>query len=118
MDGSRGSASATKACPECGATIHVDTRAVTWCLDCEWNLHPGGSLSPRAARAARRNEALAGRLLRRGAKGRSGLGARLALVLSLLAVTLTGVSLVGGLAVAIVGRDSPLLVGLGVILSR
>lgn len=77
----------------------------------------GGSVTRRARRAARRNEALAERLLRRGVAGRRGLGAALALALSLLVVALTVLCVVGGVAVAILGRHSPLLVGLGLILA-
>ena len=46
-----------------------------------------------------------------------GLGATLALALSLLVVTLTVLCVVGGVAVAILGRHSPLLVGLGLIVA-
>jgi hypothetical protein len=77
----------------------------------------GGSVTRRGRRAARRNEALAERLLRRGVAGRRGLGATLALALSLLVVTLTVLCVVGGVAVAILGRHSPLLVGLGLIVA-
>lgn len=78
---------------------------------------PGGLETRRARRSARRNEALAERLLRRGVAGRTGLGATLALALSLLVVTLTVLCVVGGVAVAVLGRHSPLLVGLGLILA-
>src|SRR5262245_31890342 len=117
MDQSGAISGVTRPCPECGATMPVDTRGVTWCLDCEWNLDPDGALAQRSRRAARRNEALAERLLRRGSRRRVELGATLALALSVAALLLAPLCFVGGVAIAVGGRGSPLLIGLGVILA-
>ncbi len=113
----RTAGSDTTPCPDCGATIEVDTRAIRWCLACEWNLDPGADGSPRARRAARRNEASAERLLARGARRWSGAGAVVAVVLGVAPLLGTVVCLAGGLALVVSGRHSPLLVGLGVILA-
>jgi Zn-dependent protease with chaperone function len=117
MDDSSATSGVTTPCPECGAAIQVDTRAMRWCLDCEWNLDPSGSIGPRARRVARRNEALADRLLRHGGQSRPDLGATFALVLGVVALMLAPLCLVGGVAIVVAGRHSPLLIGLGVILA-
>ncbi|MFD7688555.1 M48 family metalloprotease [Streptomyces sp. NPDC059781] len=30
----------TRSCPECGAAVRTDTRFVTWCRACDWNVDP------------------------------------------------------------------------------
>jgi ribosomal protein L37AE/L43A len=41
-------------CPECGKTVPVDRRFVTWCEHCEWDVDPGAKdLDPVPMRAAR-----------------------------------------------------------------
>ena len=120
MTGGNVRAGATTPCPECGATIEVDTRAVRWCVDCEWNLGPGGERSAPERRLARRNEAAVERLLARGDRGarlRGGPQAIAAVMLGVAPLLLTVVCLGGGLALAVLGRHSPLQVGLGVILA-
>src|SRR5262245_6137478 len=117
IDEGRAPSRVTKPCPECGATMPVDTRVVTWCPDCDWNLDPGGSTKSKTPRATRRNEALAERVLRRGIRRRLDLRATLAMALAVVALTLAPMCLVGGLAMAVLGRHSPLLIGLGVIVA-
>lgn len=58
----------SKACPQCGATLTVDPRFVTWCEHCGWNVDPsvGRQEDPpapkRAERAKQRGERLFQRL--------------------------------------------------------
>ena len=49
-----------QACPRCGRTITVDSRFVTWCEFCDWNIDPAGKESPtrREVQARRKGEAL------------------------------------------------------------
>ena len=56
----------TKVCPDCGTTLGIDERYVTWYDGCGWNLDPTGSQSnpkssrhfTQAARAKQRGDAL------------------------------------------------------------
>jgi Zn-dependent protease with chaperone function len=47
---------AEQACPQCGKTITVDSRFVTWCESCNWNIEPP-SQETRSPRAQRRQRA-------------------------------------------------------------
>lgn len=58
-------------CPQCGRTVPVDRRFVTWCEHCEWNVDPTGKdLDPVPAWRARRETRLADALYRELEHGR------------------------------------------------
>jgi Zn-dependent protease with chaperone function len=97
--------------------IPVEAPWRPWCRSCEWNLDAAPGPTGRAARSAARHEARARRLLRTGRRDRTGIGAWLALGLSTAAVAATGLVFVGALALLVVGRRSPVMVGLALILA-
>src|SRR5262245_47708923 len=116
IDEGRAPSGVTKPCPECGATMPVDTRVVTWCPDCDWNFDPGGSTKSKApGDATQRGVGRAGAPARDPAaprpEGDVDHGARRR------RLDAGPVCLVGGLAMAVLGRHSPLLIGLGVIVA-
>src|SRR5260221_4692400 len=54
MEMSGGGATATTACPHCGATLPTDPRYVTWCDSCDWNVEPRGAVKQREKRREKR----------------------------------------------------------------
>jgi hypothetical protein len=58
-------------CPECGKTVPVDRRFVTWCEHCEWNVDPGAKdLDPVPGWQVRLETRLADTLYRELERGR------------------------------------------------
>lgn len=113
-------------CPGCGATVSVNTRFVSWCAACDWNVDPGAP-EPDRGRLAVFRRRLAGRYGQQLADEieRSGQEARrvgpdrstvLAFGVSLLVHSVTGTLLLAAGLLIIGGWHSGLLPVLGVVL--
>ncbi|MGC0418703.1 M48 family metallopeptidase [Embleya sp. AB8] len=112
-------------CPQCGARVPVESRFVTWCARCDWNVDPGGAPEP----APGRIDALRRRLVHRygeqllievgsGATGRPPRSSYRALAygLALLVHGVTVALLVGGVLLLVLGWGTFLGPVLGVLL--